>query len=597
MVRPFSDLVELSEVSCRTYRERPLFGTKRPGGWSWTSYGEFAELVHAFRGGLATLGIAPGDRVAIVSRNRLEWAVAAYATYGLGATFVPMYEAQRPDEWEFILDDCSAKAVIASTPKIADMVAAMKMRLPHLAHVVALEGRHDGVLSYEALLDQGRSAPVRALRPDPQSVAGFVYTSGTTGKPKGVMLTHANLTSNIASATTVFPVRPEDRTLSFLPWAHVYGQAVELHMIVSAGASTAFNTDLPKLLDELAEVRPTMLVAVPRIFNRLYANVNHQIAEKPRFVRALFHRGVEASKRKRRGETLSPLANVGLRLADRVLFARIREKLGGRLVYAISASASLSKEVAEFIDALGIDVYEGYGLTETSPVVSANYPGARKLGSVGKPIPGVTVEIDTSVSDEPGRGEIIVRGPNVMKAYYRREEETAKAIMPDGGFRTGDVGYLDEDGFLYITGRIKEQYKLENGKYVMPAPLEERLKLSPYFSNVMLYGDNRAYNAAIIVLAEGEIRAWAEREGRILGDDLTTDPNVRRLVRAEVQELCRDFRSYEVPRAFVLTREDFTIDNGLLTPTLKLKRRAVVERYRKEIDALFAAEAVGTATA
>ena len=588
MTQPFRNLVELFEHGRRAFADRPLFGTKHDSVWEWTTYGRFGELVDAFRAGLATLGVSPGDRVAIVSNNRVEWAVAAYATYGLGATFVPMYEAQRPEEWKLILEDCGAKVVLAATPAIGRALREMRPSLGALEHVVGLERSPDGTLAYEDLLETGRTGPVRAADPSPDDVAAFVYTSGTTGRPQGVMLTHGNLTSNVAAGTSVFPVSPEDRTLSFLPWAHVYGQAIELHVLVSVGASTAFVSALPKLVDELAEVKPTMLVAVPRIFTRIYAGVNAQMAERPRFVRALFRRGLRAATRRRRGARLGPLEQAELAVADRLIFSRVREKFGGRLKYAISASAALSLDVAEFIDALGVEVYEGYGLTETSPIVSANWPGARKLGSVGKPVPGVRVELDVSASDEPGRGEILVYGPNVMKGYHARPEENEKALLPGGGFRTGDVGYLDEDGYLYVTGRIKEQYKLANGKYVMPSPLEEKLKLSPYVSNVMLYGDNRPFNAAVVVVDEGAVRAWAEENETTLSADLAEDRRVRGLIEGELDRMATDFRPYERPRALVLTTEDFTIDNGLLTPTLKLKRRAVTERYAKRLDEIYA---------
>jgi long-chain acyl-CoA synthetase len=588
MVRRYRNLVELGEESCRAFADRPLFGTRTDAGdYVWTSYRQFQTLVDGLRGGLASLGVREGDRVAIVANNRVEWAVAAYATYGLGATFVPMYEAQRPDEWQFILADCGAKVVFGSKEPIVEALEAMRSKLPALTHVVGIERPFDGIASYLGLLEQGRRVPVPSISPDPTSIAGFVYTSGTTGKPKGVMLTHDNFTSNVHAGTSVFPVLPEDRTLSFLPWAHVYGQAIELHLIVSVGASTAFVQDLTKLVDELADVRPTMLVAVPRVFNRIYASVMAQIAEKPRFVRSLVGAGLRAATRKHRGEPVRPLDALALKLVDPLVFAKVRAKFGGQMKYAITASAAVCLEVAELIDAVGIEVYEGYGLTETSPIVSANYPGTRKMGSVGKPVPGVIVSIDRSVSPDPSSGEIVVHGPNVMRGYYNRPEENEKALLPDGGFRTGDLGYLDADGFLYITGRIKEQYKLENGKYVMPSPLEEELKLSPYILNVMLYGANRPFNVALVVVDEKAIRKWATDTATTVGADLATDPAVRRLIGAELARCGASFKRFEQPADFVLAIEDFTIESGLLTPTLKLKRAAVLNRYKDRLERLY----------
>ena len=594
MVRQYQDLVELQEDSCRRFAERPVFGERGEGGWTWTTYRELASLVDAARGGLAALGVGPGDRVAIVSRNRLEWAAAAYATYGLGATFVPMYEAQRPDEWRYIVEDSAARVVLASGDRAVAALRELLGAVPTLAHVVAL----DEPGGWPALLERGFAQPAPSRHPDPASVAGFVYTSGTTGRPKGVMLSHDNLTSNVAAATEVFPIDPEDRTVSFLPWAHSYGQVVELHILVSSGASAAFNRDVARLADDLAEVHPTILVAVPRIFHRIHDTVTAQIAGKPAAIRALFRAGLRAAQKRAAHEGLGPIENLELRLADRLIFAKIRARFGGRLRYAISASASLSREVADFVDALGIPVYEGYGLTETSPVVSTNRPGARRMGTVGQPIPGVTIQIDESRSPAPGEGEIVVHGPNVMLGYHGHPEETAQAIDPDGGLRTGDLGHLDDDGYLVITGRIKDQFKLINGKYVMPAPLEQQLAASPYISAAMIAGDNRAYTVALVALDVAAVTAWARREHVDLDGDPAASPEVRALIAGELERQAADFRGFERPRDFVMTTEDFTVENDLLTPTLKLKRRNVLARWGAALDALYGAarrEEIGVA--
>ncbi len=551
----------------------------------------------ALRGGLHALGVGEGDRVAIVSGNRVEWAVVAFAAFGLGANLVPMYEAQRAEEWRFILADCGASVVVGSKATIVEKLDAMRPDVATLRHVVALEGEPSDPRSYAALLAAGRTHPTPSRAPPGDAVACFVYTSGTTGKPKGVLLTHDNLTSTVGASAVVFPLSPDDRTLSFLPWAHVYGQVVEVHFLISRGASTAIASDVAKLMEELAEVRPTMLVAVPRIWNRIYSGVIAQMERKPRFIRALFKSAIASATRKNRGETLGALEAIQLAFADRLIFAKIRAKLGGRLRYALTASAAIAPHVAEMIDAMGIVVCEGYGLTETSPVVTGNTPTSRRLGSVGKPIPGVRVTLDESRGRSPGEGEIIVEGPNVMKGYHQRPEENASALLPSGAFRTGDLGRLDADGFLYVTGRIKEQYKLENGKYVMPSPLEESLKLSPYISNVMLYGDNKPFNVAIVVLKADALRAWAARSEVTLREDLAADPAVRRLIEGELEASAKEFKPYERPRAFALTLEDFTCAAGTLTPTLKIKRGAVIERHARAIDALYREASASEATA
>ena len=576
-----SSLVELEQDSVRRHASRPLFGTRHDGTWSWLSYREIGEIVDEIRGGLAALGVHHGDRVAIVSRNSAEWAAAAYATYGLGATFVPMYEAQRAKDWEFILRDCGASVVFARGEAIAEALTEMQARLPDLRHIVTTET--DGARSFGELRAKGRAQPVEAIRPSPETVAGLIYTSGTTGNPKGVILTHRNITSNVIAATSVFPIVADDRTLSFLPWAHVYGQVVELHILMSVGASTAFNDDTNRLLDDLAEVKPTILVAVPRIFNKIHANVRGQIAERAGWIQRLFARGLAASIRQRRGEVLPLRARLARWLADRLVFAKIRARFGGRLRYAISASATLSPEVGEFVDGLGIDVYEGYGLSETSPVVSSNVPGARRLGSVGRAIPGVRIWVDHSRGMMEGQGELVIYGPNVMQGYHERPEETARAFTEDGGLRTGDLGHVDAEGYVFITGRLKEQYKLENGKYVMPTPLEEQLQLSPYILSVMLHGQDRPFNVALVVIAADKVRTWLEEHDHPTDGDLAQRPEVHALIAHELERISSEFRSYERPRAFVMTTEELTTENGMLTPTLKLKRPLVLQKFKDQI--------------
>jgi long-chain acyl-CoA synthetase len=578
------NLVELYQRSCAMHGHRPVLGTKRQGVWRWTTYAELEALIDRARAGLHALGVAPGDRVAIIADNRVEWAVCAYATYGLGAAFVPMYQAQRPADWELILRDCGARVAICATDEIFDAVQRMSPGLPELTRAIGLALPPEDERSFAALLEAGAARPFPARQPAPSEVAGFIYTSGTTGRPKGALLTHGNIASNLAAVHEIFPVTPEDRTLSFLPWAHSFGQTCELHMVVSFGASSALNDELPKLLDNLAEVKPTVLVAVPRIFNRLYQSVMEQIERRPPLLRRIIETGLRGAARRAAGERLGPIERLELAFDDKVVFSKVRRRFGGKLRFVISGSATLGREVAELIDAVGLPVYEGYGLTETGPIVSANHPGARRIGSVGKVLPGVRVEIDTRVTGDPAQGEIVVHGPNVMLGYHERPEETAAAFDATGGLRTGDLGYLDEDGFLHISGRIKEQYKLENGKYVMPGPLEEELKLSPYLSSVMLHGDGRPYNVALVAVNQPAVRAH-------LGDpevDVTADERVRALVAAELEKHGAGFRGYERPRAFAIVGEDFTLENGLLTPTLKLKRRDVLARYGGALEALYA---------
>ncbi|MGA7123678.1 MAG: long-chain fatty acid--CoA ligase [Polyangiaceae bacterium] len=584
MTARFSTLAELCEKSCLAFAERPLFGTKERGGWTWTRYGEFRGIVADCRAGLAAMGVGPDDKVALVSNNRVEWAACAYAAYGLGATVVPMYEAQLPSEWEFILGDCGAKIVFAANPAIAARLAAVASHLPSLQHILHFDGSDKDPDSFAALRERGHGKPVALREPAPDVTANLIYTSGTMGKPKGVMLSHGNIVSNVNALHDVFPFDPDDRSLSFLPWAHAFGQA-ELHTFLSMGCALALNRDVRQLLDEIAEVKPTVLVAVPRIFERLYAAVWEQLRDRPEFVQSLVRSAVRWSTRLAHGERLGVLESLGLRVADALVFSKVRARFGGRLKYVICGGAALEPEVGHFIDAMGLTVYEGYGLTETSPIVSANSRGHRRLGSAGRILPGVRVVIDRAAG-EGADGEIVVYGPNVMKGYHNRPDESS-TLLPDGGFRTGDLGHLDADGYLFITGRLKEQFKLQNGKYVMPAPLEDSLKISPYIANVVIYGDNRPYCVALVLIDIVHVHRWAKEKGIELHDP-TNDERVIALVRQEIEERSLEFKRFEKPRAFALAIDEFTPENGMMTPTLKLKRRLVLGKYKALLDALYA---------
>jgi long-chain acyl-CoA synthetase len=582
----FRTLVELWEKSTELHGPRELFGTKSGGAWHWISYAEFKLEVDALRAALAALGVKAGDRVAMIAGNRVEWAAAAYATFGLQATFVPMYEAQPLEDWAFILQDCEAKVVFGANAEVLAKLDSVRSQLPALEQVIGLDLPPTDGRSYKKQLELGKATPRACEHPAPEHPACFIYTSGTTGQPKGVVLSHWNIASNVIAALELFPIRPSDRSLAFLPWAHAFGQTAELHLLFSVGCSLALNDEVPNLVGNLAEVKPTILIAVPRIFNRIYDVVNKQMFERPKPIRALFRAGIAAATKKKRGESLTLGEGLALAAADRLIFSKVRARFGGRLRFSVSGSAALAREVAEFVDALGISVFEGYGLTEASPVVSANSPDFTRIGTVGKPLPRVRVEIDRAATGDAVNGEILVYGDNVMLGYHHRPEEERQMLMPDGGLRTGDMGFIDEDGYLHITGRIKEQYKLENGKYVVPSPLEEELKLSPYVANAMLYGLNRPYNVALVVIDEPAVQRWA-RDKKLEIKDITRDSAVKELIAKELETRAANFRGYEKPKAFELIREDFTVENGLLTPSLKVRRKQVLDRYLPMLEALY----------
>jgi long-chain acyl-CoA synthetase len=609
MAQPrFESLNDIFQESVDSYPHRELFGTKKNGRWTWMTYREFGREVDRMRGGLTTLGVTKGDHIACIANNRSEWAVGAYATYGVGAAWVPMYEQQSDKDWEFILKDCEAKVLFVANNQILEKVRGYLKSIPTLKHIIAIEGgtngsSGEGITTYKAMLDTGRTVPMVPVGRD--DVAGLIYTSGTTGNPKGVMLTHFNIASNVSTMSDVFPMEGTDRSLSFLPWAHVFGQTVELHGLLSMGSSMAIAEAVDKIIDNLAEVKPTLLFSVPRIFNKIYAGVQKQIASKPPAIQIAVKQALRIAAKERGGKKLSLAEHAAFATVDKVVFSKVRAKFGGRLKYAFSGGAAISRDVAEFIDSLGVTVYEGYGLTETAPIATANWPGERKIGSVGRAIPGVRIEIDTTgqapVSAKDRRrkgwikeeGEILVYGPNVMKGYYKRPEENAAVFTKDGGFRTGDMGYVDPSGYLFITGRIKEQYKLENGKYVVPSPLEEQLKLSPYILNAMVYGDNKPFNVALVVANVEAVKEWGHANGVSApdSDTLLGDPKVKALFKEQLSKHAGQFKGFEDIKDFALISKDFTTENGMLTPSLKLKRRKVMEEYGKLLDSLYAGKA------
>jgi long-chain acyl-CoA synthetase len=581
-------LVDLLDSSAEKFGPRELFGTKSGSSWVYTTYAQFKKLVDDMRAGLASLGVSRGAKIGIISNNRIEWAVLAYAGYGLGAAFVPMYESQLEKDWEYVVRDSELMILFASTPAIYERVKDLPGKVPTLKHVALIAG--DGPeITYKGLLKKGSEGPVAAIHPDGREMAALIYTSGTTGNPKGVELSHGNVISNVLAVHANLPIDSPDRSLAFLPWAHSFGHTAELHLLVSIGASTGICESTDKIIEYLSEVKPTVLFAVPRIFNRIHAGVEKQMAARPAPIRALYRSGLKAAGKKRQNKPLSLGEKVVLTLADKLVFSKVRGRFGGNMKYVVSGAAALAREIAEFVDGLGITVYEGYGLTETSPIVSVNVPGASKMGSVGQPIPGCRVVIDRSATGDPKIGEIVVYGPNVMQGYYKLEQETAAVFTPDGGFRTGDLGYLDEENYLYITGRIKEQYKLENGKYVVPAPLEELVKLSPFVANVMIYGDNKPFNVALVVPNLDTLKDWAKAHG--LGDkgddELLSNERVRAKMKEELDRVSVDFKGYERVRKFALIAEDFSLANDMLTPKLSVKRRNVMQRWGTELERLY----------
>jgi long-chain acyl-CoA synthetase len=589
----FNNLVSVLQTALVQYAERPLFGTLRDGSLTWTTFREFGQLVDRFRAGLAGLGVRRGDVVAVISNNRLEWAVGAHACYGLGASYVPMYEAQLDKDWQFILHDSEAVVCLVANADIERRVEALRRTsLPKLRHVVNFEGPATVPHSYAGLLAYGANNPVPVSVPAPEEIATIIYTSGTTGNPKGVVLTHRNLSANVNSMLSIVELGEQDRGIAFLPWAHVFGGCVELNLAIATGGATGICGDATKLGEYFPLVKPTILFAVPRIWNKVHAGVQAQMAEKPGAIRWAFETAIAGKTKLRKGEALSFGERAAIAIADKIIFPKIREKFGGQLRYAVSGAAALPRAVGEFLMALGIEVHEGYGLSETGGTATSQPKDKVRLGSVGVAVPGVRIEIDKSV---PGateeEGEIILYGANVMRGYHKRPDDSKEVLTPDGGLRTGDLGRLDADGYLYITGRAKELFKLENGKYVAPVPLEQQLEQSPYIMQAIVWGENKPHNVALIIADVPAITQWAQTQGiDAQGDALLSHPKVLSLLEGEVEKCNSGFKGYERIVNFVVDTEELTPANGMLTLTMKPKRRAIMAKYGKELEALYASQ-------
>ncbi|MEC7150932.1 MAG: AMP-binding protein [Candidatus Thermoplasmatota archaeon] len=608
-------LYRMMKTSVERFSDQPLFGYVPAEGMprSHITYGEFADLVDAVASGMVSRGVVAGDRIALIVDNSVEWAATALAANAVGALYTAMYTQQRGKEWAYILGDSTpSMVVVANTAVLDKLVEAMPDDASAWpANGIVLLGEDEAnevppegieVVNWSAFVQAGRAADALGeVADDPMALATLIYTSGTTGNPKGVMLTNWNILSNILSVQSVFPIYIGDKSASFLPWAHVFGSTVDLFYMIRSGVHVNLISDLTRIADELVEIKPAVMCAVPRVWNRFYDRVNAQLDSSgvKRFLagKARKHAAKRIAKAGVVCDAVEPTTFWDKRF-DSLIWGKVRDRFGGNLRFAISGASALSPDVAKFIQMVGISCFEGYGLSETSPMVSANgwmgY-GESRLNSVGKVLNGIEVTIDTSAWDDPDRpdeGEIIVTGPNVMQGYWNKPEETAKVIMEPGTFRTGDLGKLSKDGYLTITGRVKSQFKLENGKYVSPAPLEENLKLDAVIEQAALDGRNRRNTFLIVHPNMEALRKELNTAGIATSDDdaaVCADPAVGEWLLNRVATHAKgdsNWKGYEIPRDIILDHDEWTTDNGLMTPTMKVKLRNLLTRHEDAIAAL-----------
>jgi long-chain acyl-CoA synthetase len=590
-------LVGIFLDTCKTYTRSDLFIRKTAEGWETLSSGRARNDVEHLALALRGLGIGRGDRVALLSENRYEWPVSDLAIMALGAATVPIYPTLTAEQCFRVLEDSGARVLIVSTAAQFDKIGAVRARLPELQKIVYIDPipeRGEQDVGFRYLLERGaemaRTEPGALARMagtlGPDDLATIIYTSGTTGEPKGAMLTHGNIASNVWAGLKVMHITHQDRCLSFLPLCHIFERMAGLYAMLASGVSIAYAQSIDTVAQDAVDVRPTVLMGVPRFYEKVFARVMENARHQPPIRRAIFHWGLERGRRAARAHfarrRLGGLAAMGARLGDRLVGSRVRDRVGGRLRFCISGGAPLDPKVLEFFFAVGIPIREGYGLTETSPVICLNPPGKEKPGAVGPPLPGVEVRI----GDE---GEILTRGPHVMRGYYHNEEATRTALR-DGWFHTGDIGHLDDEGYLVITDRLKDLLVTAGGKKVAPQPIEASLKSSKWLTEAVLLGDRMPFVAALLVPNFALLETTAKTRGwtytRVT--DLYSRAEVRAIYQAEVDRVNATLAPFEQIKKFALLERELSQEGGELTPTLKVRRRVINEKFRSTIETLYA---------
>jgi long-chain acyl-CoA synthetase len=600
------NVVELIHRSVERIPDKEALRWKLPkdegGAWTSRSYAEFWDWVTRTSLGLKGLGIKDGDAVCIMSRTRPEWLVADIGAWALGAVSCPIYPQTEPGQAAFILNNTNAVAVFVENPQMASKVAAVRDQVPSLRHVIVIDPGDKSTEGMVTLDSLASGTPTEAQRSaweagwraiDREHLATVIHTSGTTANPKGAMIRHGNLLYNYEAAVQIVDFYETDIFLSWLPLSHIFERLTGEIIPLAHGSTVVYAEPLiERLADNMVEVQPTVMAAVPRFYERVYGRVLATVEAGPPLRQRIFHWGIGVGRKRYENHVAGRSDGIGLKLqhalADRLVYHRVKARTGGRVRYFVSGSAPLSREVGEFFYALGILILEGYGLSETSPLVSINRPNDFVFGTVGRPAPATEVRID------PGTGEIQVRGPQIMLGYLNNAAETAKAIDPDGWFHTGDIGELDPIGRIKITDRLKNIIVLANGKNVSPGPMEAALSASKYIAQAVILGDRHPYTGALIAPNFDELEPWAKANG--LGDlppeRLVDEKAVRQLIEGDVRDLLEDFAVFERPRRVALLPRALSEENGELTPTLKTKLRVVQENWPEQIDRLFEDDAV-----
>jgi long-chain acyl-CoA synthetase len=572
---------------------------KKDGAYRPISSLQLADRVRQVALGLQEIGISRGDRVAILSENRPEWAIADYAALTAGLTDVPIYPTLPAEQIPYILNDSGAVAIFTSTPEQAAKIASVRAECRSLRHVIGFgDSKRPGEdYTIDEIRTRGagsenerRNAQYReqALAVRPEDVATLIYTSGTTGEPKGVMLTHDNIYSNVMASEAAIPFGGKDTCLSFLPLSHIFERMAGHYLMLHTGTSIAYAESIDTVPVNMQEVKPTLVLSVPRLYEKMYARVLENALSGGAVKKNIFFwaRGVAETWADQKLAGREPRGFLARKyaIAQKLVFSKLKARTGGELRYFVSGGAPLAPEINKFFYAAGLVILEGYGLTETSPVISVNTPSNFRIGSVGKPVPGVDVRIAAD-------GEILTKGPHVMKGYYNKPDATREAIDAEGWFHTGDIGVL-EDMFLRITDRKKDIIVTAGGKNIAPQPIENKVKTNKYVSQAVMIGDKRKFAAILVVPNWDNLEKWAGSKNIIWTDrkQLLAMPTIQKKMEQEVMREVEGFAHFEMPKKVGLLEHDFSIERGELTPTLKVKRRVIDKTYKDAIDRLYREE-------
>lgn len=581
------------ERQAAKYGDRKFLQEKRNKEWHSHSFNAVSAAAGRLRAGLAKLGVRAGDRIGILSDNSPQWIIVDQATIGLGAVVVPLYTTSGVEETRHVITDSGARIVAANGPEHVKKLLAMAPSIPEMTAIIAIhhgaepQAAANGGPPVLTLESASADQPAPVVQGSPDDLATIIYTSGTTGPSKGVMLTHGNILANCYDALEALTLSDTDQTLSVLPIAHSFERTAGYYAVTMAGGSIAFAEGLTSIAANLQEIQPTVLLVVPRLLEVIYSRVMKQVESGPAFKRAMFNAAVSVGKQaaeyRHHGKSVPPQLAAPMAIFRKLVFARINAVFGGRLRYLISGGAPLPKEIFRFLAAAEVPIVEGYGLTEAAPVVSVNLDrGRTRIGTVGRPL--ATVEAKTAPD-----GELLLRGPNVMKGYYKREDDTKETIDAEGWLHTGDIASIDAEGFIAITDRKKEIIVLSGGKNISPANLETRLATDPYIAQACVIGDRRKHLAALLVPNLENLGDYLKSNGLDAKrpEELVETPAIRQLFGSKLKEFNKPLSDVEAISAFTLVARPFSQENGELTPTLKLRRKVVQEHYREQIESMY----------